>query len=119
MKSKLSILGFVLTLSVLIVSGCGAITAQPTAVPPPAVTKLPVVVPLTPVPAITPTVAVEASDAQAARDAALTYISEHYGEQQAPALSLSWMEEFTPGNLVGRLASYRYTAQDWVVSIPY
>ena len=118
MKSKLSVLGFVLTLSVLIVSGCGPITAQPTAVPPPAVTKLPVVVPLTPVPAITPTVAVEASDVQAARDAALTYIIEHYGEQ-APALSLSWTEEFTPGNLVGRLASYRYTAEDWVVSIPY
>ena len=117
MKNRLYILGLMLILSALVVTGCGPITAQPTAVPPPVVTKLPIVVPLTSPPAITPTVAVEASDVQAARDAALTYISEHYGEQ-APALNLSWTEEFTPGNPF-RLASYRYTAEDWVVSIPY
>ena len=118
MKSKLYTLGLMLILSALVVTGCGPITAQPTAVPLPVVTKLPIVVPLTSPPAIIPTVAVEASDVQAARDAALTYISEHYGEQ-APALSLSWTEEFTPGNPLCDLASYRYTAEDWVVSIPY
>jgi len=117
MKSKLYTLGLMLILSALVVTGCGPITAQPTAVPPPVVTKLPIVVPLTSPPAITPTVAVEASDVRAARDAALTYISEHYGEQ-ARALSLSWTEEFTPLNPF-RLASYRYTAEDWVVSTPY
>jgi len=116
MKSKVSILGFVLILSALIVSGCGTGTAQPTEVLPPALTKLPVVVPLTLVPAITPTVAVEASDAQAARDAALTYISEHY--EQTPALGLTWTEEFTPERPF-HLANYQYTAEGWLVSISY
>jgi len=117
MKSKLYTLGLMLILSALVVTGCAPITAQPTAVPPPAPTKLPIVVPLTLIPAIAPTVAVEASDAQAARDAALTYIIEHYGEQ-APALGLTWTEEFTPERPF-QLANYQYTAEDWVVSISY
>ncbi len=116
MKSKPATLGLVLILSALIVGGCGPITAQPTAVPPPVVTKLPVVVPLTLVPAITPTVVVEASDAQAARDAALTYISEHY--EQTPALGLTWTEEFAPERPF-HLANYQYTVEGWLVSISY
>jgi len=123
MKSKLSTLGLMLILSALVLSSCGPATAQPTKVPPPALTKLPVVVPLTLVPAITPTVAVEASDVQAARDAALTYIVEHYGEQ-APVLGLTWTEEFTPERPF-QLANYQYTAhtergaEGWLVSISY
>ena len=117
MKRKLCIVVLMLILSALVLSSCGPTAAQPTEVPPPALTKLPVAVPLTLVPAITPTVAVEASDAQAARDAALTYIIEHYGEQAA-ALSLTWAEEFTPETPF-HLANYQYTAEGWLVSISY
>jgi len=119
MKSKL---GLMLILSALVVTGCGPITAQPTAVLPPVVTKRPIAVPLTSPPAVTPTVAVEASDVQAARDATLTYISEHY--EQTPALGLTWTEEFTPERPF-HLANYRYTAhtehgaEDWVVQVYY
>lgn len=59
----------------------------------------------------------EASDAQAARDAALTHISEHYAEQ-APALGLTWTEEFIPEEPF-HLPNYQYTAEDWVVTISY
>jgi len=117
MKSKLYTLGLVLILSAVVAGGCGPTAAQPTEVPPPALTKLPVAVPLTLIPAITPTVAVEASDAQAVRDAALTYIIEHYGEQ-ASTLSLTWAEEFTPERPF-HLANYQYTAEGWLVSISY
>ena len=123
MRNILSILGAVLVLSTLILSSCGPTTPQPTKVPPPVPTKAAVVVPLTLIPAITPTVAVEASDAKAARDAALTYIIEHHGEQ-APTLSLTWTEEFTPERPF-HLANYQYKAHaergvgGWLVSISY
>ena len=116
MKSKLSTLASVLILSALILSGCGPGLAQPTEVSMPAPTEL-VAEPLTVIPATTPTVAVEASDAQAARDAALTYIIEHYAEQ-APSPGLTWTEEFTPEEPF-HLPNYQDTAEDWVVMISY
>ena len=96
MKGKLSILGLVLIVSALIVSGCGPTKDQPTE-------------------------DVEAPDeVRAARDAALAYISEQYGEQ-VPAPGLTWTEEnITPGWPVAPVPGwieYRFTAEDWVVTI--
>lgn len=53
----------------------------------------------------------------AARDAALTYVREHYDE--APAEGLSWTERrVTPEGLVGA-ETYEYAAEDWVVTVSY
>ena len=52
-----------------------------------------------------------------ARDAALSYIYEHY--QYAPVESLAWAEEnITPEGLVGS-STFRYTTEDWVATISY
>jgi len=57
-------------------------------------------------------------EVQAARDVALAYVSGRYGGQ-APALGLTWTEEFiTPEGLVGS-GTFQYTAGDWVVTISY
>jgi hypothetical protein len=91
MRNKLSILGLMLVLSSLIVSGCG--TATPTEVAaevPPKVRE--------------------------ARDAALAYVGERYGDQ-ASTTSLNWTEEnVTPEDWVGSVI-YEFTARDWVVTI--
>ena len=94
MKSKLSTLEVVLILTGLILTGCGTTTAQPT--------ELPVAPP----------------EPQAARDAALAYVSERFGEQ-APAPGMIWTEErITPEGLVGS-ETLQYTAEDWMVTISY
>jgi len=118
-KSKHSILGLVLILSVLIFSGCGQATAEPTEVSTATPTEVATEQP-TKVPTATPTeAAVEAPDeVRAARDVALAYVSGRYSEQ-APALGLTWTEEFiTPEGLVGS-GTFQYTAEDWVVTITY
>lgn len=66
MKSSLSLLGFVLILSALILSGCRSSEAQG---------------PIVEVP----------DEVRAARDAAMAYVIEHYGEQ-APAPAPTWRE---------------------------
>lgn len=54
----------------------------------------------------------------AARDAALTYVREHYVEL-APGPGLAWLEErVTPEGLVGA-ETFRYTTQDWELTISY
>ena len=94
MRSGLSTLGLVLMFGTLVFSGCGPTPAEPTEVPP------------------------GAPDPTAARDAALAYVREHYGDQ-APAPGLSWTEEFvTPEGIVG-VGAYEYTADDWVVTVSY
>jgi hypothetical protein len=71
------------------------------------------------VPTATPTeAAVEAPDPARARDAALAYLSEHYGEQ-APPSGLTWTEErTTPEGLVGS-STFEYTAENWVVTVSF
>ena len=88
MRSRLHFVGLVLTLSALIFSGCRPITAQSTEVVVP-IPEEPIVEALTPIPSAVPTAAVEAADVRAARNAALAYLSERYGEQ-APSLGLKW-----------------------------
>lgn len=52
-----------------------------------------------------------------ARDAALTYVREHF--EDAPAESLAWVEErLTPEDLPGGV-TWQYTAGDWVVTVSY
>ena len=61
---------------------------------------------------------VEAPDPVRARDAALAYISEHYGEQ-APTPGLTWMEEHTtPEGFVGS-STFQHTAGDWAVTVSF
>jgi len=63
-------------------------------------------------------VPVEASDqVRAARDAALAYISEHYGEQ-TPARGSTWTETRPLQQTPGR-GECRFTAEGWVVTIVY
>lgn len=105
MKSKLYILGLMLILSALIVSGCGTTTAQPTEVPTDTRTGE----------------AVEAPEGvRDALDAALAYFSANYGDE-APAPGLTWMgENITPGwpeAPVPGWVEYQYTAEDWVITI--
>ena len=63
-------------------------------------------------------VPVEASEhVRTARDAALAYISEHYGEQP-PAPGATWTETRPLGQTPGR-GECRFTAEGWVVTIVY
>jgi hypothetical protein len=126
MKSRFSIWMFVLALSVVIISGCGTTTVDPTEnplVPPTEVpvdtpTQVPTPIP-TPVPTDTPTDVVEQVSEWVldARDAALVYVAEQYGEA-APVPDLSWTGGFSlsqdppPG-----WSEYEFTSGDWVVTI--
>lgn len=70
-----------------------------------------------PPPTETPAPPETSAEVLAARDAALTYVREHLDE--APAESLSWVQErLTLEGLVGT-ETYQYTAGDWVVTISY
>jgi hypothetical protein len=97
MRCKLSILGLLLILAGLILSGCAPTTEQHTGLA---------------------TTTVEGADPIRTRDAALAYVIGHYGEQ-APWRNLIWLEEeITPECLVGH-AAHRYGAGDWVTTISY
>lgn len=52
----------------------------------------------------------------AARDAALAYLSERYGEE-APPLGLGWAEEFIPPEGWAPLGTYPYRAGEWLVTV--
>jgi hypothetical protein len=94
-KARLSLLVSVLVMSLaLAVVGCGS-------VPPGEDTSA----------AQAPT------EVQGARDAAVTFVREHF--EEAPAESLSWVEEkLTPEGLVGG-EEWQYTAGDWTVKVSY
>jgi len=102
MKLGKNVIVVLLALLVL-AAGCGPGPAQPTEVPTPSPTEVTVEVP---------------DDVRLARDVALAYISENYGDQ-APAPGLTWTEErTTPEGLVGS-ETFQYAAGDWVVTISY
>lgn len=87
----------------VLAAGCGPGPAEPTEVPTATPTEVAAEVP---------------DDVRAARDTALTYLREQYGDQ-APAPGLTWAEErTTPEGLVGS-ETFQYTADDWVVTISY
>lgn len=115
MKSKLSTLGFVLILSALIVSGCAPPTTSPEIIVEPSVSPMPEGGHITPT--ATPMEVAEEPPEEvcAARDAALAYVSERYGEE-APALG--WTGGSTlPENPPPGWSEYQYTAEDWVVTV--
>lgn len=57
------------------------------------------------------------TEVQGARDAAVTFVREHFHE--APEASMSWVEErLTPEDLPGG-AEWQYAAGDWVVKVSY
>jgi hypothetical protein len=62
---------------------------------------------------------VEASEwVLAARDAALAYLGDQYGDQ-APPLGLTWREAYTtPEGWIGS-SVFEFTAGDWVIAISY
>jgi len=103
MRDKLSIWGLVLLLGALIVSACTPIPDGSTKV----VTVLST--------EVTPEGPVDMEYANA-RNAALAYIGERYGEQ-APSPDLAWTgENITPEGMTGS-GIYQYTAQDWAVKV--
>jgi hypothetical protein len=70
-----------------------------------------------PVPADTAALPEAPAELTAARDAAVTFVREHFDE--SPAETLSWVEErLTPEDLPGG-AEWQYTAGDWVVKVSY
>ncbi len=108
---------FLIILSVLIFSACQKATPQPTQSPvQPGATPTQAAVQPTAVPTSAETGA--GNEVLAARDAALTYLSEHYS-QDAPASGLGWSEErATPEGLVGS-ETYRYAGGDWIITVSY
>jgi hypothetical protein len=102
MRSRLPMLGLLLILAALILSGCARTAEQRTGL-------------LT----STPTADTgEGPDPIRARDAALAYVIGHYGEQ-APWRNFIWLEEeISPKGLVGHSA-HQYGAGDWVITISY
>jgi len=94
-RKRLLILGIVLSLSGWILSGCGAGPAEPVDVPERVVE---------------------------ARDAALAIIGERYAAE-APATGMTWTaKNITPGwpdRPVPGQVDYRFTADEWVVSVSY
>ena len=64
-----------------------------------------------------PTPLTAPEEVQMARDAALTYLSEQYGEK-APAPDLAWRVELVTSGLVGA-GKYQYVAGDWSIRIDY
>ncbi|MBL7184080.1 MAG: hypothetical protein ISS50_06485 [Anaerolineae bacterium] len=105
MKSKLFMLGSVLVLSALIITGCAPPTTQPTEV------VVTISAEVTPIPE-----GPEETEFTTAYSAARTYISEHYGEQPPPP-GLGWTTK--PITLEGPIDSmgYQYTKDDWVVTV--
>ncbi len=68
-------------------------------------------------PTDTPSAPEASGEVVGARDAALTYVREHF--EEAPAESLSWVgERLTPEDLPGGV-TWQYTAGDWVVTVSY
>ena len=68
-------------------------------------------------PAEDPSAAGASTEVQGARDAAVTFVREHF--EEAPAEPLSWVEEnLTAEGLVGG-EQWQYTAGDWVVKVSY
>jgi hypothetical protein len=119
MRTSRCVLGLVLIVSLSLVGACQQ--AEPEATPtesavPPAATVTQ--------PSTEPTSAPTAGEAEApaavlaARDAVLAHLSERYG-QDAPGSGLDWMEErATPEGLVGA-ETFRYTADDWTITVAY
>jgi hypothetical protein len=103
MKSKLFVLGLVLVLSALILSAC---------------------VPAEPVTVLTTDVIPEGpvdTEFAAARDAALAYLGDRYGEQSPPS-DLAWSTEpieLAAPQEMGGSRGYRYTANGWVAMVTY
>ena len=70
-----------------------------------------------PAPTDTPSAPEASGEVVGARDAALTYVREHF--EEGPAESLAWVEErLTPEDLPGGV-TWQYTAGDWVVTVSY
>jgi hypothetical protein len=91
MTRKWSLLGLALILGACMVSACSAPVKEETDPP---------------------------YDPGMALDATLAYVREHSG-RSAPAAGLSWAEEnVTPEGQVGGM-SYRYTAEDWTVTVSH
>ena len=92
------VLGLLVTLGMLILSGCGVARAQE------------------PIDETTPA-PVDVLGPEGARDAALAYVREHL--EAAPAAGLDWVaEDLTPEGLLGK-STLRYTAGDWTVTVAY
>jgi len=123
MKSKQFVLRVLFVLSTCIISGCVSST-DPSITSPPVVVE-PSMPPIseeehiTPTPDLTEAVVEVPEEVRAARDAALRYIFEQYGEQVYPLPGMDWLEEnITPEGLVGS-TTCRFTARDLIATVSF
>jgi hypothetical protein len=119
MKSKQFVPAILFILSTLIISSCSSPTDQPPVVVEPSITPIVEGGHIFPTPT-PPETAVEAPEGVwTARDAALRYIFEQYGEQVYPPPGMDWLEEnITPEGLVGS-TTYRFTAGDLMITVSF
>jgi len=98
MRKTWFVLGLLVTVGLVMLSGCGVAKAQE------------------PIDEATPAAA-DVLGPEGARDAALAYIREHF--ETAPAAGLDWVtEDLTPEGLLGK-STLSYTAGDWKVTVAY
>lgn len=117
MKSRWMLVGLFLFVSLAVLCACESPPSRPTEIPP--------FVPSTPTAApVEPTVGPAEVDTRApdtaltARDQALAFVRDRYGDK-APSADAQWAERrMTPQGLLGA-ETYQYTAQDWVLTISY
>jgi hypothetical protein len=121
MRMKRCVWGFLFILSLIALGACRQAAPAPTPEPTEAA-PVPVATPTEasaePVATVTETEARAPDQVVAARDAVLAHLGEQHSED-APAPGLTWSEErATPQGLIGA-ETYRYTAEDWVMTISY
>lgn len=103
MKTRWTVFATILMLAALALSGCTRAAVRPTDTPE-----------ATPAPTPEPAPA----EVISARDAALSYIRQHYPEQ-APSADLSWnANRVTPEQMLGS-ETYEFAAGGWVIVISY
>ena len=123
MKGKLYTLGLSLILGVLVTTGCVPAADQPAdstpAVLEPSITPISEGEHTPPTPTPTVTAVGVPEEVWAARDAALQFVFEQYGEQVYPPPGMDWLEEnTTPEGLIGS-TTYRFTARDLTVTVSF
>jgi len=110
MNKQLSTLGILALLTALITTACGP---KPTPVPPATPVPIPSREEGTPSGG-----ANQAPDPDRARDVALAYLAETYGDQAPPA-GLNWSGVNTTDQQIVGSATLQYTADDWLITVSF
>jgi len=117
MKSRWMLVGLFLVVSLAVLSSCESPPTLPTEVPP-SVPATPTQIAVEPTSGPSEAGTGAPDTALSARDQALAFVQDRYGEA-APGADVQWVERrMTPEGLLGA-ETYQYTAQDWVLTISY